>query len=119
MTSTTTEVYGSHRERIFPDSIFRIAYPRHPEEHRESDASRRTTARATCPSRLAQRCKCTARLAPPATTAKPLRGDDGLRYDPAFPRREAPEFCKNQPPQENRGRRECRASNAPAASHAK
>jgi len=99
------------------DSIFRIAYPRHPEEHRESDASRRTTARAAHPSRLAQRCKCTARLAPPATTAKPLRGDDGLRYTSAISRRDVPEFCKNRfAALNNRGRGECRVPNAPAAS---
>jgi len=73
---------------------FQTAYPRHPEEHRESDASRRTTARAAHPSRLAQRCKCTARLAPPATTAKPLRGDDGLRYTSAISRRGAPEVLQ-------------------------
>jgi hypothetical protein len=33
------------------------------------------------PSRLAQRCKRTAGLAPPATTAKPLRRDDGGALD--------------------------------------
>jgi len=35
----------------------------------------------------------------------------------AFPRRDAPEVCMNLPP--NRGRGECRAPNAPAASRAK
>src|SRR6266478_6517403 len=57
---------------------------------------------AAHPSRLARRCKCTARLAPPATTAKPLRGDDRLRYDSAFPRRDASEFCKNRSPRNQR-----------------
>src|SRR6266446_6546326 len=48
---------------------------------RREAPSRRTTARAAHPSRLVQRCKCTARLAPPAITAKPLRGDDGVDID--------------------------------------
>jgi len=33
----------------------------------------------------------------------------------AFPRRDTPELCRNRSP-ENRGRRECRAPAAPAAS---
>ena len=37
------------------------------------------------------------------------------KYDSAFPRRDAPEFCKTMS-LENRGRRECRALDAPAAS---
>src|SRR4051794_12763832 len=37
------------------------------------------------PSRLAQRCKCTARLAPPAITAKPLRGGDGAVFADSHP----------------------------------
>src|ERR1700730_1807500 len=34
---------------------------------------------AVHPSRLAAQCKCTAQLAPPAKTASPLRGDDGVK----------------------------------------
>src|SRR6266403_4734072 len=67
------------------------------------------------PSRLAQRCKCTARLAPPATTAKPLRGDDGLEIylrDPAA--RCARGLQKSFRLSDNRGRRECRVPAAPA-----
>jgi hypothetical protein len=37
----------------------------------------------------------------------------------ALPRRDAPELCMNQVRQRNRGRRECRAPDAPAASCAK
>src|SRR6266403_668564 len=43
---------------------------------------------------------------------------DNFGYTSAFPRRAAPEVCKNFSPKENRGRRECRVPNAPAASHA-
>jgi hypothetical protein len=41
------------------------------------------------------------------------------RQTSAFPRREAPEFLQKPFAQENRGRRECRVPNAPAASRAK
>src|SRR6266404_1537888 len=40
------------------------------------------------------------------------------KQDSAFSRRDPPEVCKNHPPKENRGRRECRVPNAPAASRA-
>jgi hypothetical protein len=43
--------------------------------------------------------------------------NDG-KHTSAFPRRDAPEFCVKQPPYKNRGRGECRAPNAPAASRA-
>ena len=36
----------------------------------------------------------------------------------AFSRHDVPEVCMNSSPLDNRGRRECRALNAPAASHA-
>src|SRR6266702_1864871 len=42
-----------------------------------------------------------------------------FKHDSAISRRDAPEFCKNRSPKENRGRRECRVPNAPAASRAK
>src|ERR1035437_4973718 len=38
------------------------------------------------------------------------------RYESAIPRRDAPEVCMNSSPPELRGRRECRAPDAPAAS---
>jgi len=38
---------------------------------------------------------------------------------PRIPRREASEVCEKRDPPKNRGRRECRAPNAPAASRAK
>jgi len=41
-----------------------------------------------------------------------------LRQKCAFSRRVAPEVCMNSSPLNNRGRRECRARDAPAASHA-
>jgi hypothetical protein len=37
----------------------------------------------------------------------------------AIPRRDAPEFCSSHSPRKIRGRRECRALDAPAASRAK
>src|SRR5260370_37246495 len=42
-----------------------------------------------------------------------------FRYDPAIPRRDPPEVLQDRSPQKNRGRRECRVPNAPAASRAK
>jgi hypothetical protein len=41
-----------------------------------------------------------------------------FKHASASSRRYASEFCKNHSPRDNRGRRECRASNAPAASRA-
>jgi hypothetical protein len=41
-----------------------------------------------------------------------------FKHASASSRRDASEFCKNHSPRDNRGRRECRASNAPAASRA-
>ena len=41
------------------------------------------------------------------------------RYANAFSRRDASELCRNHSPREFRGRRECRAHDAPAASRAK
>ena len=46
------------------------------------------------------------------------RNDVKSRYDSAFPRRDAPEVLPEPFAQKIRGRRECRASNAPAASRA-
>jgi hypothetical protein len=42
-----------------------------------------------------------------------------LRHDFAFSRRDASESCRNVVPRKNRGRRESRVPNAPAASRAK
>src|SRR5258707_14595707 len=44
------------------------------------------------------------------------RNDVKSRYASAFPRRDAPEVLQEPFAQENRGRRECRARDAPAAS---
>ena len=41
------------------------------------------------------------------------RNDGALRYDSAIPRHDLPEVCKNVRRSENRGRRECRAHDAP------
>jgi hypothetical protein len=40
------------------------------------------------------------------------------KYDSAIPRRDAPEFLQKPYAQKNRGRRECRVLDAPAASRA-
>ena len=90
--------------------------------------SRRTTARVSHPSRLVEPVigpagGRTRWLAPPAITAKPLRGDDDgecgaiefIRRNSAISPRIAPEFCLEIPYPPNRGRRECRAPDAPAA----
>src|SRR5471030_1211743 len=54
----------------------------------------------------------------PCANASRLSQAMTLRQKLAFPRREAPEVCMNSSPHQNRGRRECRALDAPAASHA-
>jgi hypothetical protein len=41
------------------------------------------------------------------------RNDVKSTYDFAIPRRDAPEFCLDVPPSPIRGRRECRAPDAP------
>jgi hypothetical protein len=122
----------------FPDFNFRIAYPRHPEEHRESDASRRTTGRVfpqkwmpVLRSEHAQiqdswplilRGSPSGASAPQGSHLQRQRRSRcaGMteRYTSAFSRRGAPEFCKSRSPLEIRGRRECRAHDAPAASRA-
>jgi hypothetical protein len=53
-----------------------------------------------------------------ATPRKRVFTPSGHGYDSAISRRDAPEFLRKPFAQENRGRRECRVPNAPAASRA-
>jgi hypothetical protein len=55
------------------------------------------------------------RLCPPYEFSNGLIRSRNL----AIPRRDAPEFCSSHSPRKIRGRRECRALDAPAASRAK